>query len=245
MGWKEKFHQLMFEENKFTEAIKLFEESRPKTIFRFRKGTIDDIKTLEENNIWLSRLNAVNDMFEGTFEITFNKQKLNFVELEQVRQKYVMDKIDEMISKFYLACFCEEYTSVPMWSYYSDYHKGFCIEYAIEEFEQCIFPVIYSEKKQIDFDDITIPVMQNNLSIKDMQWAVENEWRLLEPRPIHSGKGLKMKQPIPVGIYLGVSSNENPVLEKKLRSYCSKNNVPLFKMKVDKVRRKLYRDQIM
>lgn len=245
MGWKEEFHKLMFDENNLNEAISLYEEKRPKTIFRFRKGTIEDVKTLEDNNIWLSRLNAVNDMFEGTFEVTHNNHKFVFEELEEVLQKYAIDMLDEVIPKFYVACFCEDYTSVPMWSYYSDYHKGFCIEYAIEDFEQCIFPVIYLDNKKIDIDDITIPRMQKNLSEKDMHWSVENEWRLLEPRPIDSGKGLKMSQPTPKGIYLGVSSNENPLLEKKLRSYCLKYTVPLFKMKVDRIRRKLYRDQIM
>lgn len=255
MGWKEEFLRLMFDEvkdyndmekdDKFKEAISLYEKNKPKTIFRYRKGNMNDINTLQKDQIWLSRLNAVNDMFEGTFEVTMNKQKFNFTFLEEGLQNYIIEELETIKEKFYLACFCEDLTSVPMWSYYSDYHKGFCIEYGITEFNQCVFPVVYSNKKSIDIDDLSIPSVQKNLSIKDMNWSIENEWRILEPRPSNSGIGIKMKQPKPIGIYLGVESDQNDNLEKNLKKYCNKNNVPLHKMKVDKIKRKLYAEQIL
>lgn len=149
MGWKEDFVHLLFDESDMEKAMMLYSTNRPETIFRFRKGTEDDINTLKNNQIWLSRLNAVNDMFEGTFELDIEDIDLHFEILKDALLQNAIEVEDKIISKFFVCCFCENLLSVPMWSYYSDYHKGFCIEYAIDEFKDPVFPVIYTDNKKV------------------------------------------------------------------------------------------------
>lgn len=79
---------------------------------------------------------------------------------------------------------------------------------------------------------------------KDIQWAEENEWRVLLPSISNSERGIAIEHPKPKGIYLGVDSGENPKMEKKLRKICIDNDIPLYKMRIDKVKRKIYPQKI-
>lgn len=241
MNWKEEFQRLLLDEQKIQEATELYETNRPETIFRYRKGNEQDLQSLENSQLWVSRLNSVNDMFEGTIELDLDVLNLHFDFLKDKISQISVETQEEIIEKFYVGCFCENIESVPMWSYYADYHKGFCIEYAIEDFSpNPVFPVLYVENKKVNPYDFSIPTMQKSIMTKDMQWSGENEWRVLIPRIDNKERGIAIEQPKPRGIYMGVDSEENSNMERRLRKVCKEQSIPLYKMRVDKIKRKIY-----
>lgn len=179
MGWKEEFHRLMFDEQNLEKALELYFENKPETVFRYRKGTALDIETLKKNKIWASKLSEVNDLFEGTLEFDVESFGLHFDFLKEKLLKKMIEIDDEIRCQFFLTCFCENLDSIPMWSYYADYHRGFAVEYVIDDFEQPVFPVIYQDKKPVNnIEILTESYKQKDLMIKDTQWEMENEWRM-------------------------------------------------------------------
>lgn len=108
-------------------------------------------------------MKCVNDKFEGQLEILYSNINLNFDFLEGLLKEKVEKIIDEIISTFYIACFCESVQKDTMWSYYANNHKGFCIEYYFDSFEdsQFIFPVVYQESKKIDIDNLDLSTVKS------------------------------------------------------------------------------------
>lgn len=244
LGWKEEFIDLMFKEKETYRAIEMYTLNAPDTLFRYRSGNDLDIETLKENKIWLSNMKCVNDKFEGTFEVIYGKEKLNFGFLEEYRKELVNKILDEIISKFYLSCFCESVTKINMWSYYANSSKGFCIEYWRDDFDTPLFPVIYKDNKIVDVDNIDESEMYKSIMTKDSDWEKEEEWRILFPYYGEYAKGIKIEQPKPKGIYLGSDVETTSNLWSELQDYCVNNGIDFYQMKLDKSKRMLIPQQI-
>jgi len=98
-----------------------------------------------------------------------------------------------------IGCFCENFSSVLMWSHYAESHSGICIEYRTEELFQnpeilvFLHPVIYKPErfdstKHFDPEGIREPnILSPTLASchKFPDWSYEKEWRLV--MPIRSG----------------------------------------------------------
>ena len=60
----------------------------------------------------------------------------------------------EAFKRLRVACFTNRNDSIPMWSFYSDNHRGFCVEYEIDQsMSPHLLPVIYSDER-ISSDDM-------------------------------------------------------------------------------------------
>lgn len=245
MGWKEVFLRKMFVEKNIEEGMLLYVENQPETIFRYRYGSENDINALKNDQIWLSNMKCVNDKFEGQLEISYENMKLNFEVLEDMLKKKVEDIIEQIISTFYIACFCESGVKDTMWSYYANNHKGFCIEYYFNSFEkpQFIFPVIYKDSKKIDIDELDESDMYQSILTKYSDWAKEDEWRIILPYYDEKAKGKVIKQPLPKAIYMGIDI-EDP-LRDFLTQYCEERFIELYQMKLDNQKRKMIPKQVL
>ncbi len=95
-------------------------------------------------------MKCVDDKFEGQLEISYSSMNLNFNFLEDLLKGKVEILTEQIISTFYISCFCESVEKDIMWSRYANNYKGFCIEYYIDSFEnpQFIFPVVYKDSKK-------------------------------------------------------------------------------------------------
>ena len=122
MGWKEDFLYKMFVEKDTKNGLQLYVENQPETIFRYRQGNENDINALKNNQIWLSNMKCVNDKFEGQLEISYDNMNLNFSFLEDMLKKKIDTMLEQVISSFYIACFCESVLKDTMWSYYANNH---------------------------------------------------------------------------------------------------------------------------
>lgn len=117
-----------------------------------------------------------------------------------ISQEY-SDFMDEVKNTFRISCFTTTPYSQLMWGgVYADCHRGFCLEYTVlpndEKYKDIfynLFPMIYC-KTRTDITNELVDMRGKNLSIQDlwniyfhgalrksMDWAFQNEWRLLLP----------------------------------------------------------------
>jgi hypothetical protein len=131
-----------------------------------------------------------------------------------------------------------------MWGHYADDHKGFCIEYDLEQLApedamlRNLYPVIYSK----DLYDMTPYV--NGLVVADRSnynpfapllsvlhkfegWKYEREWRLImfahALRPDHT-----QKVPKPSRVFLGWKMDATNAAE--VSAICARQGINVFKM---------------
>lgn len=141
--------------------------------------------------------------------------------------------------KFRVCCFSQTPSSILMWSYYCDSHKGFCIGYDTSEIEEKIrkemYPVFYHDdlfplvKTEDGLDDGKF-----NALIKYSDWESEKEWRL-----ILNEEFVELK---PSKIYLGVKFRDEYL--DYFKDIAAEKNCRLYKMHMDYSRYKLKESEI-
>lgn len=155
----------------------------------------------------------------------------------------------EAFKRLRVACFTNRNDSIPMWSFYSDNHRGFCVEYEMRSLvRDWLMPVIYSNER-VDISD-TIEEMMfkagKNLDIhslkkaimftilhKSMEWQTQNEWRL-----VLTPEYLENKNPLKVGrikkVFLGAKMPEHE--QKVITEICRRKGYECYKMELEKSR---------
>jgi hypothetical protein len=145
-------------------------------------------------------------------------------------------------------CLATSLSSMYFWSHYASAHKGYCIEYEIEDsdFDNLLYPVEYVNKWPEDY----IKLINRRGSkaafaiIKSLDWVSEYEWRILykfsnnefntmerEGRNfinINCPKGIKI-----TAIYLGLDFNKNDEkLRKAFEDFYKNSDKKVYKMKL-------------
>lgn len=87
-------------------------------------------------------------------------------------------------SKYKMSCFCEEWDSILMWSYYANKHKGVCLEFDVSKLDKSynlfekLRPVHYSLTRPPISDSVPEDRARCLLT-KAAVWGHEHEWRLI------------------------------------------------------------------
>lgn len=140
-----------------------------------------------------------------------NKSLTPLVEiLNKLHEKMMSDFINAYMQKIYFCSFSENFSSILMWSHYSNNHTGFCIEYNSAEvtkpnpYIHQLYPIIYTDKlfnisnlfyenhNQIQNNKFNNLYLNYPLIFKSNEWEYEKEWRL-----IHANGFLDFAQNIP------------------------------------------------
>lgn len=207
MNVKKYFDALM--NGNFDQAEAVLKENIPSKLLKFiwlDGGKDDDLKlnSLEQKELWFSNISHFNDPFEFKFLIV-NKEKLKKIFSEEAIKK-IEDSLDWSHS-IGISCLSNvEIDFLPMWSYYANNHRGFCIEYEVMK-NNCIFEVLYEPErvlisnlivellnniKKISSNDIVAQekinainklnisnrILFQNLFIKSSKWRHEKEFRI-------------------------------------------------------------------
>lgn len=260
--------------DKSAEALRYRTENIPRKLYKFislndipkckEKCEIENlndikIKSLMNNELWLSTYTSFNDPFE---------LKTMYVSSEEVK-KYGLDMnlIDYARRIFYdlylIGCFTTNLeASMPMWAHYGNNHRGCCVEYKIRKpefffkvsyepqrapatvffqrffyFWQKMKEGIITEQEQRELDSYIL-FFQHNLTIKHNSWMYENEYRLLFPQS-------KVKNKINGGatisnndlgieitaIYLGISCEG--IYRNKLKDIGNARGINVYQMYFD------------
>lgn len=217
------YFQLLLE-NKLEEAERLRKECVPNKLTKFIPLSDDNNKNksifdvLESNRLWFSDIKFFNDPYEGKWmyvdkqELSkFKYQEENFIEM----QNFLKERTDQ----FVVSCLSKNtFNCLPMWAYYTNNYKGFCVEYSVERAD-AIYPVEYvSDRMDIgkilsilcwevqEYKNNPNNAKSNNIKskatllnlqfqIKHQSWSHENEYRILYPNYLYTtGIAASLKQ---------------------------------------------------
>ena len=180
-----------FELAEFSRDVILSNKKSIPTLFRYSAADYYNIRGLETQNLFLSPLGNMNDVFEGlSCEINDD----------------VIDGIEDIRDIAFLKSFSEEKSSLLMWAHYADNYSGMCVEYDFSKLSDTLlfhlYPVVYSSKRTtsrhleqaiIEHKDLKrmneencypndcdyIKDIMSLFLTKSISWSYEKEWRLL------------------------------------------------------------------
>lgn len=169
-------------------------------------------------------------------------------DLGQVIPKILQDefknKTQSIKKTFRTSCFATSPYSQLMWGgAYADFHKGFCLEYTVLPNDEAyknifnnLFPVIYSkiranltsliaiqEDTEITYEYVW-NLYFNGALRKSIDWAYQNEWRLLLPIKSNNPEDLNVKFFPITKVYLG--NRMNSIERKKIIEICKEKQIP-------------------
>ena len=236
----------------------------PDTLYKFyslnnnRKLNKQKFRTLQNKQIFMSKIKDFNDPFDGK-AFFYNPTQLADIK----RVKHVNGKIIDDFTAFHRGtALTENDTScLPMWAHYSNNHQGFCVAYDMKNpantaLAGCTFPVQYTDerlditsfmkkyvimisaevdkqmsygKKQIGIDDLSLIYIQLYLcNIKHSSWNYEKEFRCTTGA---QSKGMPYIDAVPKAIYIGMKCS--PKNRKKLIKIAKQQSVPIYEMKLN------------
>lgn len=169
-------------------------------VYKYRGGSFTrDLKSLKNDAFWASNTSQLNDPCEGLITIDEFEQQLNNLKdifyqqadnLALIEQafKNIIDMKDTKLGIFSLS---KTYSDELLWAHYANSHKGFCIEYDLDQLlskqntKHRFFDIQYSDKiPNLDFSQL---LNQNNpdilikkmLGYKSQRWEYEQELRII------------------------------------------------------------------
>ena len=207
-------------------------------VYKYRYGLERDLKTLESMKLFAPTSDKLNDPCEGVFIDEIVSDKVNslhpyfkqgfkrFYEENKNIGIYSLSKtpIDELL-----------------WAYYANSHKGFCIEYDLEELLKINdlkthFDVNYGDINKLNFGTAFVnnsieKLLKLILGNKSNVWRHEDEIRLLT----ESSGSKEISEEAITGIYFGLRmpecSDEDKVVSQNDIMFALKNkNIKFYKM---------------
>jgi hypothetical protein len=195
------YYGLLFD-RKYEEAKKLMASLIPPKLYKFVSLSDDEtanekkFNTLEEKRFWVSAAEEENDPYD--FQAMYiNKAKL----IGYGWPKDVIERIAaglDFRQQFYVGCFTANNEQfLPMWAYYTNNHRGFCVEYDVVSSET--FHKVSYEENRIGTAVITANLYEafrvnheadkefyarlalEAAYVKHKSWEWENEYRILFP----------------------------------------------------------------
>ncbi len=226
----------------------------PSKLYRFEKVEINRLETLRNNKLYVSHSVGFDDPYDakGYF---WNEQELREFFSDKIKNradkyyKEIIECIKNWFELCWIGCFTEDINNFPMWYYYADRYKGFCVEYdfsnlnADNQFQQALKPVIYLNRKfnltktletAFNPDKISKGEMPayywlhtiGNL-IKDESWEFEKEWRYIGFDDEFNKTGKNIDLPVkPSHIYCGKDMDNSNIdklhdIAKELECECT------------------------
>ena len=248
----------------------------PDTLYKFyslnnnRNLNKQKFKTLQNKQIFMSKIKDFNDPFDGKAFFYDPTQLADIKRLEHINGKI----IDDFTVFHRGTALTENDTScMPMWAHYSNNHQGFCVAYDMKNPENtalagCTFPVQYTDerlditshmkkyaktisseidkqtrsgKKQIGIDDISLIYMQLYLcNVKHLTWSYEKEFRCTVGA---QSKGMPYIDAVPKAIYIGMNCTERN--RRKLIEIARSLSIPVYQMQLDELSEKYCLEEVL
>lgn len=135
--------------------------------------------------------------------------KLNIQSTQSENTRFISDaKIQSIVVKIRkklmartgICCFFKDVAAHPlMWAHYGDSHRGFCVEYEVENFDDDFHNVNYSSEQLkpsiTEFLFCPRETITKILTTKSFEWNYEKECRLLYVDELQDGNGKQIKYP--------------------------------------------------
>ena len=205
----EEYLQLL-SEGKVDEARKVRFSTIPSKLIKFiwlDESEKDEKKflSLQREEIWFAQKDLLNDPYEYK-GILLDRKKLS----EAGYSPDVIEKYQTLFdfSDYGITCLSSNNMDyLPMWAYYTNNHKGFCVEYEVIK-KDCIHEVLYEPERikvaslilqsgdaiisgQVEKANFYSNLFLQNLFIKAKSWEHEKEYRIVYPLDENS-KGMNV-----------------------------------------------------
>lgn len=178
-----------------------------------------------ENTFDMQQLGEYSQLLIKLFVLRLQNQLLATKDWARALKNTLWKEYEEYIKdlqrQFCIACFTTTPYSQLMWGHYANEHKGFCLEYTLnqekanQELWMNLRPVIYC-KVRYPITQALLDSQNHNHTKESMRdaylngalrksfdWAYQNEWRLLLPPQMHNQEGFQ-KDFFPITkVYLG------------------------------------------
>lgn len=198
----------------FKEACKIEQESIPPKLYKyFPLGVSEEkdheiLNTLKADELWFSPISGFNDPYEymGLF---IKEERLKQAGYDDAMIAAVNKTLTTISGQGLVCCFsATDCCTAPMWAYYANWAKGFCVEYDV--INRCTIREVLYESAPLDVtgtvarllksaidkgpdgslsidDNISIKLLIKNTCIKHKSWEHEREYRIV--LPVEEGKG--------------------------------------------------------
>lgn len=222
-------------------------------------GQYRDMESLINDELYAPCFHQLNDPFEAIATKTFGDaiQFLKDVELEgHEKIQELSEKIIAFRDRAGVYSLSKSLSGIPdnelMWAHYADSHKGFCIEYDMEQLalsEELWFnvsgvdsvvylPTLPEMSLNDIFGESDIPLLTKIYGTKSKVWEYENEARLL-----YETSGIKKYNPAALkAVYFGLNMDKEH--EDYLIRQLKNRNVKFFKMRMADREYKLIADLV-
>lgn len=214
----------------------------------------------------IKKLNHSNQVIRDLAKIYIEKHpaehEMTSDELAKILSDVVDEEFEDILSVhgnsiktgIFITCFSETYKSILMWSHYSHYHEGFCIEYNFKELNhlhplnRLIFPVFYTNSI-FDATDFITQGKDGNLFMltyaainKSDLWSYEQEWRyVFQHGPTEEMQFVSV--PKPKAVYLGTNIlNEN---KEKILEIAEQKDFEVYQMNMEQSEYALKSERIL
>jgi len=161
-----------------------------RTAFKYRSGSVRDLKTLEDNEIYLPIKSNLNDPFEGLFDDSLAFQFFNKYGVHSTTAKATFQLLIDRANEVGVYSLSKNVTNELLWAHYGNQHYGFAIEYDLEIIHDALnfmtvdfiqeFDVTYQNTlAKIDFSNpVEIDWIKALIGTKSLAWEYEQEIRL-------------------------------------------------------------------
>ncbi len=201
------------------------------------------VKFRENLDLAISKQRVVNKVMGRNQDSEIDIDQLFTTVNAEVSSHEFLDQRSEVArSTVFVKCFSTKLDSMYFWSHYSEGHKGYCIEYEVEELEFCkgFEPVEYVKKWPNDLDDLfTRNFSPSFVLVKSQDWSAELEWRIyhfLKHDEILGKKFIKCALPSGIkitAIYLGLDFEKNDEnLKKTFENFYKNSDKKVYQMKL-------------
>lgn len=265
--WKYELLKLLFAKEEEL-AFQYKKPFIPKSLFRYRKFSEENISNVTNSQEWLSKPKDFNDPFDSCFNTneddlynsliessaqsgklgSDSKQQINFINIfkntlgasEMFLKEFVNSRYHH--DKF-ICCFSERIDSILMWAHYSDNHKGFCIEYdfSISSYSDKLFPAFYNNillSEVTDSTDSSLVANAYPILFKDSDWSYEYEWRLIYHNLLIHNSNCQLLK-MPKPTGIYLGIHISAENKDLIMELAQSLNVPIYKMETNYSERKL------
>jgi hypothetical protein len=217
--------------------------------------------------MWLSLPSEFNDPYEFKIDIDIKHYIKQVIRENKELKKHndVLDeleynlfkincKAEEVRNQAIIGCFSEKCNSLLMWSHYASFHKGFCIEYNINDlihkFNTLLLPVVYGKKYNMYYHNVNNKKdeLYKIFITKAREWKYEKEWRYVKELSgdnleviEHGGVAIDIPKPNKVIIGCNIKSTNAITIIK----HCRKEGIMCSRMKMHEEKYKLIEEKIL
>ena len=264
-NWKEGFVKSLegstSKHSQLEEALATKVEHMPKRIYRYQPDSENRRESLANDKIWLCSPDEYNDPYDCEFR--FSDTSVEAAAHKRIEKSYkgvnqqmltlgytgashlvkqALSKIRGWRQLYKVCCFSEDPNSMLMWGHYSANHRGFCIEYDLEDpkaeqFRRRLYPVVYSDlpynltpwaeslvNGSLDFNPES-PIL--GLIHKFEGWEYEREWRVLE---VSNDVKADHDWPVPTPTRVFIGSKMEVANTQVFRTICEPRGIEVLQM---------------